>query len=193
MESRGRKRSQAWDSPQPEPGPLPPGAAPTPRAGTHWYRLLPCCRFWPSLARLGLGSLAMSKSEGRERRGMSSGKKRGCQHPTPRGCVSSTGFLGAPGHAPLPAGDVPLQSIHRASPRLPALSRFKFSGKDRSSPGLCRDMEPLRLSLQQSLPVGAPSPGACAQPRPGRLQLGWQKAPLVMNVINPQRHFPPLW
>jgi len=71
---------------------VPPGAAPAPRAGTHWYRLLPCCRFWPSLARLGLGSLAMSRSEGRERRGMSAGKKRGCQRPTPGRHVSGTGF-----------------------------------------------------------------------------------------------------
>lgn len=30
-------------------------------------------------------------------------------------------------------------------------------------------------------------------PKLGRLPLGWQKAPLMMKVINLQRHFPPLW
>lgn len=52
----------------------PPHRSP-PRHGTHWYRLLLCCLFWPSLARLGLASLAMSRSEERESRGMSSAKR----------------------------------------------------------------------------------------------------------------------
>lgn len=158
----------------------PPGAVPAPGASTHWYRLLLCCRFWPSLARLGVGSLAMSKSEGGERKEMSAGKKRRCQHPIPHGYVSGIGFPEAPRRAPLPTGDVPLQSIR--SPRLTHL--FKFLGKDRSSPGLCQHIERLR----QALPTVAPSPGA--QLRPGRPQLGWQKAPLIMMVINPQKHFP---
>ena len=60
MEGRGGRAARCGTSPQP------PCAAPAPHTSTHWYRLLLCCRFWPSLARLGLGSLAMSRSEGRE-------------------------------------------------------------------------------------------------------------------------------
>lgn len=120
MERRGEEEEPGVGQSPAQTG-VPPGAAPAPRAGTHWYRLLPCCRFWPSLARLGLGSLAMSKSEGRERRGMSAGKESRCQDATPL-WTHLQHQPGAPGHAPLWAGGIPRWSIPRTSLRPAALS-----------------------------------------------------------------------
>lgn len=43
----------------------------SPCTGTHGYRLLLCGLFWPNLTRLGLASLAMSRSAGRKSRAVS--------------------------------------------------------------------------------------------------------------------------
>lgn len=76
MESRGRKRSQVWDSPQPEPS--------SPRHSPHpmcRHSLVQAAAVLPLLAQPGpawLGFPGHVQICGKERRGMSSGKKRGC-------------------------------------------------------------------------------------------------------------------
>lgn len=102
---------------------------PSPHTGTHWYRLLPCCRFWPSLARLGLGSLAMSRSAGREERGE-------CWEA--KGMSTPLALASWPRLSPGLRGPTPdhLQEEPKAGSR--------FLGKGRGSPGLCQDVEQLQ-------------------------------------------------
>lgn len=169
MESRGRKRSQAWDSPQPTPGPPHP---------PHWHSLVQAADVLPLLAQPGPARLGFP------------GHVQICGERGARGVLRSTGDVPPAGTGFL-ATLVP--RLARSRSRAPAGRAQGWQQVSREGQEQ-RWVVPGR-GAAPAVPTVAPSRG-CAVPgslRPaeaGQDPVRVAKRPLTLGGTNPQR---PWW